>query len=447
VQQHLDYIKDMGFTAIWMMPVLENDMQRSSYHGYSTTDYYKVDPRFGTNESFRELVQTSMKMGIKHILDVIPNHCGSEHRWMNDLPAKDWINKWDTYTQTNHRKSIANDPYASEYDSRHFTDGWFVRSMPDLNQRNLLLANYLTQNAIWWIEYLGLAGLRIDTYPYSDPEFLRKYCKSILAEYPNLNIVGEQWHPDPAFVAYWQKGVVNANGYQSELPCMMDFPLQRALIRDLNSTTTWDQWVNVYETLSLDALYADPYNIMIFPDNHDMSRIFTQVNEDYNLYRMALVLLATTRGIPQFFYGTEILMKNPGTDEHTVIRSDFPGGWSDDKVNGFTSSGLTDQEKEAQQFVHTLLNWRKNNAVIHSGKLMHFAPVKGVYVYFRYNDAKKVMVILNANKEAHELSLEPYREMLKGISSGRDIFSDKECALGDTLMLPEAGPVILELKN
>jgi glycosidase len=329
---------------------------------------------------------------------------------------------------------------------KQFTDGWFVPTMPDLNQRNPFMSTYLTQNAIWWIEYLGLAGLRIDTYPYSDAEFLTQYCKRILAEYPNLNIVGEQWHTIPAVVAYWQRGVDNKNGYVSQLPSVMDFPLHHALIRGLNATGGWeDHWLQVYETLAQDFLYADPLNIMVFPDNHDMSRIFTQVNEDFDLYRLALTFLLTTRGIPQIFYGTEILMKNPGTDDHTIIRSDFPGGWAGDSKSGFTGEGLSDQEKEAQRFVRTLLNWRKSSTLVHEGKLMHFSPKDNIYVYFRYDDAQKVMIILNKNKEAYSLALAPYSEILKSVTLAKDILTGKEYEIKEILTLNNAGPLVLEL--
>ncbi|HLF64649.1 MAG TPA: glycoside hydrolase family 13 protein [Saprospiraceae bacterium] len=447
VRQHLDYIQGMGFTAIWMMPVTENDMQRSSYHGYSTTDYYKVDARFGTNEAFRQLVQESRAAGLKHIMDMIPNHCGSEHWWMNDLPSADWLNMWSTYTQSNHRKTAALDPYVSEYDAKLFTDGWFVPTMPDLNQRNPLMANYLIQNAIWWTEYLGLAGMRVDTYPYSDAEFLTEYCRRILEEYPRLNIVGEQWHTVPYIVAYWQKGVVNENGYVSYLASLMDFPVHHALISSLNQQGGWDDtWLELYETLAQDVVYADPDNLLVFTDNHDMSRIFTQVNEDYDLYRLAMAFICTTRGIPQVFYGDEILMKHPGTDEHTVIRSDFPGGWDGDAVNGFSGEGLSEQEKTAQDFVKKLFQWRKTASVIHTGKLMHFSPKDNIYVYFRYDDKNKVMVILNKHKGASGLSLDPFAEMLRGITTGRDALTGTEYVMRGNLMLNGPGPVILELK-
>jgi glycosidase len=446
IRSHLGYFKDMGFTTIWLNPVLENDMSRSSYHGYSTTDYYKVDPRFGTNDLWRQVVNEGKAIGLKHVMDMIPNHCGSEHWWMQDLPSHDWLNQWDEFTRSNHLKTVSHDPYAAATDIQHFTDGWFVRTMPDLNQRNPYMARYLTQNAIWWVEYLGLAGIRIDTYAYSDPDFLSEYCKQILAEYPDLFIVGEQWHTMPETVAYWQKGKLNKDGYVSYLPDLMDFPLQNALIKSLNAKGGWnDAWLPVYEVLGQDILYPEPNDLMVFPDNHDMSRIFTQVNEDYTLYKLALAFIATTRGIPQLFYGTEILMANPGTDDHVIIRSDFPGGWDGDEVNGFTGEGLTAQQLDAQRYVRTLLNWRRTSTVVHHGRLMHYAPHDNVYVYFRYNGQQKVMVILNKNQEPYTLSLDRFEEMLSGVEAGKDILSGNEYQMHGSLVLDKGGPLILEL--
>jgi glycosidase len=306
----------------------------------------------------------------------------------------------------------------------------------------------LTQNAIWWVEYLGLAGIRIDTYAYSDPDFLTAYCRQILEEYPDLFIVGEQWHTMPETVAYWQKGKVNKDGYVSYLPDLMDFPLQNAMIRSLNTKGGWnDAWLPVYEILGQDILYADPNDLMIFLDNHDMSRIFTQVNEDYTLYKLAMAFIATTRGIPQFFYGTEILMSHPGTDDHVIIRSDFPGGWKGDQVNAFTGDGLSPEQRDAQTFVRKLLSWRKTASVVHHGRLMHYAPHDNIYVYFRYNGQQKVMVILNKNAEPYTLTLDRFEEMLSGAESGKDILSGQKYALNQSIVLDAPGPLILEIRK
>jgi neopullulanase len=446
MRQHLDYIADLGFTAIWLNPVLENDMEKYSYHGYSTTDFYKVDPRFGTNESYRSLAKEADSKGVKLIMDMIVNHCGSFHWWMDDLPSQDWINQWPEYTQTNHRKSVVQDPYASTLDKKIFTDGWFVPTMPDLNQRNPLMANYLTQNAIWWIEYLGLAGIRMDTYPYPDMEYMTEWTKRVMEEYPNFNVVGEEWNEMPSIVAYWQQEKENANGYTSSLRSLMDFPLQAALSSALKKKESGtDGWIKLYEMLGQDFIYAAPEEMVVFPDNHDMSRIFTQMNEDYDKFKNAIVHTLTIRGVPQIYYGTEVLMKNPGTTDHGIIRSDFPGGWTGDTTNAFTGEGLTSQQLDAQAFIKKILNWRKNQPVIHTGELLHFIPEKGVYVFFRYNENKKVMIILNKNEQAYTLQLDRFSEIMDGVSKAKDILTDKSFNLNDSIELTAKQPMILEL--
>ncbi|MCA9733500.1 MAG: glycoside hydrolase family 13 protein [Deferribacteres bacterium] len=446
ISDHLDYIQDMGFTGIWINPVLENNQERYSYHGYSTTDFYQIDARFGSNEEYVQLSYKAKAMGIKLIMDMIVNHCGSGHWWMNDLPTDDWLNNQDNFVQTNHRRSTVQDPYASQSDYHGFVDGWFVRTMPDMNAKNTLMANYLIQNAIWWIEYANLGGIRMDTYSYSDKYFLAKWVKRIMKEYPNFNIVGEEWSPNPAIVSYWQKGKINANGYNSPLPSLMDFPIQQAMSRGLNAKeASYDGIVQLYEMLAIDFLYPDPFNLVTFPDNHDMSRFFSQVNEDFGLFKLGVAFILTTRGIPQIYYGTEVLMSNPGTDRHGIIRSDFPGGWHGDKVNSFTGKGLTDQQKQAQTFLKKLLNWRRESPVIHTGKLMQFVPVFGVYVYFRYDNGARVMVLLNKNQEETVLPTERFQEMLAGITSGFDVLSGKKYDVHKELKLPARSPLILEL--
>jgi len=447
IRQHLDYIAGLGFTAVWLNPVLENDMPRYSYHGYSTTDYYRVDPRFGTNESYRQLSREARAKGIKLIMDMIVNHCGLEHWWMKDLPTPDWINQWPTYTGTNHRRTVHQDPHASRYDHRRMVDGWFVPSMPDLNQRNELMATYLTQNTLWWIEYAGLAGIRMDTYPYPDADYMAEWTRRVMEEYPNFNIVGEEWALDPAIVSYWQKGKQNSNGYTSELKSLMDFPLQHYLVEALTSEESWNKgWRQLYECLAKDFLYADHMNLVVFPDNHDMSRMYAQLNRDDELYRLAMTFFLTVRGIPQVYYGTEILMANPGGGDHGLIRADFPGGWPGDEVNAFTGHGLRAEQLEAREFVSKLLNWRKQKRVIHHGKLMHFAPEDGVYVYFRYDDTETLMVILNKNEAPYALALDRFAEMLGSASQGRDLFSGKTYLLNQPLDLPPRSPLVLELE-
>ena len=443
----LDYIADIGFTAIWLNPVLENNQPKASYHGYSTTDFYKGDPRFGTNSEYKELCDRARDKGIKIIMDMIVNHCGSGHWWMDDLPCNDWINNPNDHFITNHRRTTLRDPYASNYDLKHFTDGWFVSTMPDLNQRNPLLADYLIQNTLWWIEYLGLAGIRMDTYGYSGAEFMKEWTCAVMNEYPNFNICGEEMSLNPAVLAYWQKGKENPDGYSSCLPGLLDFPLQHALKNALTEQETWNTgMIKLYEMLSNDFLYADPFKHVIFPDNHDMSRIFTQLNEDIGLFKLAMTFFATMRGTPQFYYGTEILMSNTGDNSHGNIRSDFPGGWEGDKVNAFTDKGLTKEQKEVRSFIKKLLNWRKRATAIHDGKLIHFVPVNGVYTYFRFNDEMKVMVVLNKTASRQNVDLTQFSELLIKGTIAKNIITGKKITLNNNLTVDPKQPLILEIK-
>ena len=450
---HLDYIKDMGFTAIWLNPILENRMPQHSYHGYATTDFYKADPRFGKNEEYRELVQRAKQKGMGVIMDMIVNHSGAKHWWMEDPPTSDWFNLWqpDGYGQTSHKHTANIDRYASQYDRKYFTDGWFVPTMPDLNQRKQLLARYLIQNALWWIEYLGLAGIRMDTYPYSDKHFMAEWTRRIMEEYPAFNIVGEEWQINPALVAYWQAGRVNPDNYISHLPSLMDFPLQQALVEALKSPET-DSLMGIYEMLVNDILYPHPEQLVIFPDNHDMDRIFTQLDEDIELFKMAIGYFLTIRGIPQFYYGTEILMGNriPNSEEkggHGVIRNDFPGGWKGDKINAFTGKGLSKEQAQTQAFVKKLLNWRKANKVISEGNLTHFIPEEGVYVYFRSLGNQLVMVALNKNTNASQLDTKRFAEFLKGKLIGHEIITGKSWDITQIIKLPRRSITILEIGN
>lgn len=450
MQNRLDYIADMGFTAVWINPVLENNMNRYSYHGYSTTDFYKTDPRFGTNEDYKAFIDAAHGKGIKIIMDMIVNHSGSEHWWMKDLPTSDWLNYQDEYLkggyqETSHRKPVIQDPYKSKIDLKEFTDGWFVRSMPDLNQRNPYMSKYLIQNTIWWVEFSGIDGIRMDTYPYPDMDFMTEWTCALQNEYPNFNTVGEEWFEDPAILAHWQQGKVNPNGYTSCLPSLMDFPLQSAVTKALTTKEDyWNGWLSLYTALAKDFLYADPDKMVVFPDNHDMSRFFSQVNENYDLFKLGIAYILTVRGTPQIYYGTEILMKNPGTSDHGIIRSDFPGGWSGDAVNAFTGEGLTDLQKDAQAFHRNLLNWRKNQSTVHTGEVMHYTPKDGIYVLFRYDEKDKVMVILSKNTESKTLDLSRFAEMNIQGKSGKDIISGRQIELNGTLEVPAMSPMIID---
>jgi len=442
----LDYLQVLGFTAVWLNPVLENNMTRVSYHGYSTTDFYRVDPRYGSNEEYLELNEELDKRGMNLIMDMIFNHCGSEHWWMDDLPMDDWINNHPEYTITTHRRTVNQDPHASEADRSAMADGWFVPTMPDLNQKNPFMATYLIQNSIWWIEYAGLEGIRQDTWPYPDKDMMADWTEKVLEEYPKFNIVGEEWSLNPAIVSYWQKGKNNIEGYHCSLPSLMDFPLQDAVSRGLREEETWGSGlVTMYESLANDFLYADPWNLVIFPDNHDMSRMYMQLGEDVDLLKMAMAYFLTMRGIPQFYYGTEVLMTHHG-DHHGDIRAEFPGGWADHKVSALTGEGLTAAQKDMLQYLSTIQNWRKNKEVIHHGKLMHFVPEDGIYTYFRYSEDEAVMVVLNKNNAEKTLSTERFGEILKGYSSGREVISGTTISDLSKINVPAKAAMIIELK-
>ncbi|THH40589.1 glycoside hydrolase family 13 protein [Neolewinella litorea] len=423
ITDHLDYIDSMGFTAIWPSPVLENNMPAWSYHGYAITDYYAVDPRFGTLADYRELADAARTRGIKLIMDQVVNHSGSGHWWMDDLPFDNWLNYQDDPKMTNHRRSIHQDPYAARVDAERMTGGWFVSTMPDLNQRNPFLARYLIQNSLWWIETLGLGGVRQDTYPYPDADFLTGWTCRIMQEYPNFSIVGEEWSYNPATVAYWQRGKENPDGYVSCLPSVMDFPLQAALMSAFKEQEGWDSGlIKLYEALSNDYQYAEPRDLMVFAENHDMDRLATQLAGRVDHVRMALTYLLTVRGIPQLYYGSEVLLDNdeaPG--DHGVIRSDMPGGWGGDRVNAFTGAGLSPDQVAVQGHLRRLLQWRKDHPVIATGRTLHYAPEDGTYVYGRYDENERVMVVLNKNDAPVTLDPERYRELIAGATTATPI--------------------------
>ncbi|WP_430810625.1 MULTISPECIES: glycoside hydrolase family 13 protein [unclassified Carboxylicivirga] len=449
----LDYIEEMGYTTLWLNPVMENDMPEGSYHGYAITDFYKTDARHGSNEDYVKLSEELKKRDMKLVIDMIMNHCGSHHWWMKDLPADDWLNFQEGWQVTTHLRETNMDPYASDYDKRRHADGWFVESMPDLNQRNPLMADYLIYNTIWWIEYADLDGIRMDTYPYPDKAFMSEWTRRVMAEYPYFNIVGEEWSTNPAIVSYWQKGKHNSDGYISYMPGVFDFPLQDALVKALNEDDSqWGQGLpKLYGMLANDHLYADPTQLVVFPDNHDMSRFYTQINEDFDLFKMGMAYIAITRGIPQIYYGTEILMTNPNSDSHGEIRGDYPGGWPGDKVNAFTGEGLTAQQKEAQQFVKTLLNWRKTSNAVHKGDLKHFAPnhANGLYTLFRYDDESVVMLMMNKNPEAKDVNILPFKDEVIGTATqGTDVISGSVVSLaGDKVTVGPRSFLLVEIKK
>ncbi len=445
ILQHLDYVAAMGFTQLWPTPLVENNAPTVSYHGYAATDHYKIDARYGSNEDYRRLSQEARKRGIGLICDVVLSHISIEHWWMKDMPTPDWINHGGHFVPTEHHRVAMQDPYASQADRSNFTTGWFTDFMPDLNQTNPLVATYLIQNNIWWIEYAGLSGLRVDTYGYSDKPFLTEYSRRIMDEYPKLNMVGEEWHKSPNVVSHWQRGKVNFDGYVSHMPSMMDFPLTEAMRSALASSDP-NSLNEVYETLSMDYLYPDPGNLVLFEGNHDVPRLFSVVGEDLGLWKIDLAFIMTMPRIPQFYSGTEVLMTSTtkGRDDSSY-RQDFPGGWAGDKVNAFTGQGLSARQREAQDYVKKLANWRKTQAVIHKGKLMHYGAEHDTYVYFRYDDKKKIMVAFNKNKTEMVLDTSRFVEMLKDVKRGKDVMSGQAYALEKTLTLPPRSALILEL--
>ena len=454
---HLDYIESMGFTAIWSCPLLTNDMASGSYHGYAMTDFYEIDPRFGTLNEYLQLSKKAQEKGIKLIMDQVANHCGLEHWWMKDLPFKDWVNyqknyednidSWDKKSTitSNHRRTSNQDIYSSKKDKEEMSDGWFVSGMPDLNQRNPFMENYLIQNSIWWIETANLGGIRQDTYPYSDKEFMSRWAGSIMEQYPNFSIVGEEWSYNPLIIGYWQRGAYNRDGYQSNLKSPMDFAMQRQIVNGLNELEAWDTGlVKMYEGLANDFHYATPKDIMIFPDNHDMSRIYTQLNQNLALTKAALGYILTLPRIPQIYYGTEVLMndaENPG--DHGLIRTDFPGGWEGDTINAFTGKGLNDDQIDMQGFLKQILNYRKNSQAIHKGKTIHFAPDMGTYLLFRCFNDETVVVLINKNEHPITLDLNRFEEVgLKG-KTLRNIVTNEKVIWNKELLLSSKGVIVL----
>ena len=422
---NLDHIAGMGFSAIWLNPVLENNQPRYSYHGYAITDFYKIDPRFGTNEDYLRLVDEAAERGIKIVKDIILNHCGHHHWWMDDLPSHDWLNQWDSFTRTSYRMTTIVDPYASRYDYDRMMKGWFDTNMPDLNQRNRLLARYLKQNSVWWIEHAGIRGIRMDTQPYADRFFMSDWASYILHEYPYFMIIGEAWMGVPSMVSYYQGGKQNHDGYDSHFPSVFDFALYDAIGLAFNEEQGWSTgMMRLYNTLAQDFLYPEPYHLVIFGDNHDTDRIFTRVGEDVDKLKMALTFIFTTRGIPQVYTGTELLESAYEHDGHGELRTNFPGGWPDDPVNKFTREGRNELQNRVTDHITTLANTRREYPALHTGWLLQFVPEDNVYVYFRYDDQDSFMVVMNNNDSPRELEMSRFREGWAGYQRADDILSN-----------------------
>ena len=440
IEQRFDYLKDLGVTALWLTPVVENDMPKASYHGYALTDYYNTDRRYGTTEQYRQFVERAHASGLKVVHDVVLNHMGSKNYLFLDQPAPDWFNQWPGFTRSNYNASALNDPYGSVLDRKLYNQGWFDTTMPDVNQANPLVSTYLIQNFLWWVEYTGLDAYRIDTYPYSDPKFLMDWGRAMQEEFPRLALFGEAWVGSTAQQAFFARNILQpVDGFKSNLPSVLDFQSSFALHDALKS----GNMLKLYEALQGDWLYEDASRNVTFLDNHDVSRFYSVIGEDFARYKMGLAWLLTTRGIPQLYYGTEVLMKNFSNPDG-LVRADFPGGFAGDSLNYFRNR--PGQPGEAFEYVRKLANYRKSHAFLHSGKLMQFIPQDGVYVYFRYAPEGTVMVILNGSKEARTLDGARFAERTGGFSSGVEVTTGAVVADLKSFTVPAATAWIVELR-
>ena len=472
IRQHLDYFKELGVTALWFTPVLENDSPdhgtQSTYHGYATTNYYRVDPRFGSNEEYRQLCDEAHAKGIKIVMDMIFNHSGYEHPWTLDMPSKDWLNtpEWlspenqakavemktmdgaakvnDKYLQTSYKLTPVVDPYASKIDLHETVDGWFVPTMPDLNQRNPHVIKYLIQNSIWWIETVGIDGIRMDTYPYADRDAMAQWMKIIGEEYPNFNTVGETWVTEPAYTAAWQKDskLSEKNSY---LPTVMDFAFYDRINQAKNEETDawWNGFNRIYNNFVYDYLYPNPSNVMAFLENHDTDR-FLGEGKDTVALKQALALLLTVNRTPQLYYGTEVLMNGTKHITDGNVRKDFPGGFPGDTKNCFTREGRTQAENAMFDWLSRLLHWRQGNDVIIKGKQTQFIPYKGIYVIARQYNGKTVLTILNGNRKQADMQLDRYAEVIGNTTAAKDVITGRTVKLDKKLSLKSRQTLILE---
>ena len=441
---HLDYLKDLGVTAIWLTPEIENDEPQASYHGYAVTDHYKIDPRFGTNELYKQFVDKCHALGLKVIKDLVHNHVGTEHYFIRDMPMKNWVHQWPKYTNSNYRDMVVMDPHASPIDKKIMLDGWFDHRMADINENNPYVQNYITQNHIWWVEYAGVDGFRLDTYPYNDGPYMAKWAKDVQREFPHLSIYGETLVWSAADQAFFTSGDKIGRGMDTHLPGVTDGVIKDAIFNALNDKEGWvDGVARLYAVLAQDFLYKDPTKNVIFLDNHDMSRVLSVINEDYTKYKSAFALLLTLRGIPQMYYGDEILMKNLSNPDG-LVREDFAGGWPGDKTNKFITAGRTKKENDAFNYIRKLANYRKNTTALQTGKLMQYIPQKGMYVYFRYDTQKTIMVVFNGTDKEQSIETDYYDEGIHGFRNAKNIITDQIIDL-KTLTLPGRATMILEL--
>ena len=460
LRQHLDYFTNLGVTALWLTPVLENDRpadggKHSTYHGYATTDYYRVDPRFGTNEEYKALVDECHKKGLKVVMDMIFNHCGDYHPWakhtridengktIKDYPSKDWFNSPNYGLQTSYKLTPVLDPYASKVDMKETVDGWFVPSMPDLNQRNPHVIKYLIQNSIWWIETVGIDGIRMDTYPYADRQAMADWMKVLNKEYPNFNTVGETWVTEPAYTAAWQKDS-KLSDINSNLKTVMDFAFFDRLSQAKNEETDdwWKGWNRIYNSLCYDYLYTDPSSVMAFIENHDTDRYLGN-GKDSTALKQAYALLLTMKRIPQLYYGTEILMNGTKTETDGNVRQDFPGGFPGDKVNKFTREGRTKAENAMFDWTSRLLHWRQNNDVINKGTQTQFIPWHGVYVLARQYNGKTVLTILNGKKANNQVDVTRYAEVIGSHTTATDVLTGATVDLTKNIPMVQRQAMVL----
>lgn len=447
ITDRLDYLKDLGVTAIWVCPVLENDVPGGSYHGYATTDYYRVDPRFGSNDEYRKLIDEAHKRGMKVVMDMIFNHSGATHPWMKNMPSRDWYNHPDADVMTNFRLSTVHDPYVADLDKDATVNGWFVRGMPDLNQRNRHLMKYLSQNSIWWVEATGINGIRMDTYPYADMQGMASWIDDVMREYPNFNIVGECWYDNEAGSAFWQTGS-KINPDDTRLPSVMDFKLVTKGRDFFNKPTTpWTGLNGLYDHLAMDFLFPDPQHILTFLDNHDTDRFLLEEPENLDSWKQAMAFLLTSRGIPQLYYGSEILMN--GSKEHGdgLVRKDFPGGFKgDSSPDAFTADGRTPLQNEAWDYLSSLLRWRRDvaNEVIAKGTLKHFMPINCAYVYERRLGDRSVIVMINGTDEPLPLDIKRYKEIMTPGDKMKNSLSGQEIVIEDEMTLSPRQTLILQ---
>lgn len=460
---HLDYISDLGATAVWCTPLLLDDEPEGSYHGYACADYYRIDPRFGSNGLYREFVGKAHEKGLKVIMDIVTNHCGTAHWWMKNLPFEDWVHVFPEYTGTNVCFSTNMDPNASKYDLNLQESGWFVPSMPDMNLDNPFVLQYFKQWAVWWIEYAGLDGFRVDTYPYNEKKPMSEWCAAVLEEYPGFNIVGECWTSSIPQLAYWQGGNANRDGFDSNLPSIMDFPLQEAICKGLpTDSQAWGEgMVRVYDCLSHDFVYHDLFRMMIFVGNHDMDRIGDVLRHNADRQKIAIAMMATMRGIPQMFYGDEMMFVSKDRSQgHGGLRVDFPGGWAGDKVNLFTAGGRaraavnTDGKPvpegfaaDMHDYTRTLFQWRKGKKVIHDGRTMHFLTRDNTYAYFRYDDTDAVFVFINNSRGKKHIPWSHYAEIADGLHDGRNVLTGESAEVSDSTVVGPRQVLIVEYKR